>query len=61
MMTLGTHIPIVSEEEAHAASPDYFLILPWHFLPEFLEREKDYLSSGGRFIVPLPEVRIIEG
>jgi hypothetical protein len=59
LLTPGTHIPIVSEEEARAANPDYFLVLPWHFLPEFLEREKEYLSSGGKFIVPLPEVKII--
>jgi len=59
LLTPGTHIPIVSEEEARATNPDYFLVLPWHFLPEFLEREKEYLSSGGKFIVPLPEVKII--
>ena len=41
--------------------PDYYLVLPWHFLNEFLERERDYLAGSGRFIVPLPEVRVIEG
>jgi hypothetical protein len=38
---------------------DYYLVLPWHFLDEFIEREGDYLEGGGRFIVPLPEVRVI--
>ena len=57
--TLGTRIPIVSEEEARADRPGYFLVLPWHFLPGFLEREKEYLDSGGKFIVPLPEVRVV--
>ncbi len=57
--TVGTGIPIVSEAEARAARPDYFLILPWHFLPEFVEREKDYFSQGGKFIVPLPEFQIL--
>ncbi len=52
--TVGTHIPIVSEEDARVAKPDYFLVLPWHFVEEFQEREKDYLLSGGRFIMPLP-------
>ena len=33
-------------------SPDYYLVLPWHFLDEFLERERDYLEGGGSFIVP---------
>ena len=57
--TVGTHIPIVSEEEARAAKPDFFLILPWHFLSEFREREKDFLASGGRFIIPLPEFTLV--
>jgi C-methyltransferase C-terminal domain/Putative zinc binding domain/Methyltransferase domain len=57
--TIATRIPIISEEESRAMNPDYYLVLPWHFLDEFVEREKEYLESGGRFIVPLPEVRII--
>ncbi len=58
--TVGTLIPIISEEEARAAKPDYFLVLPWHFLPEFKAREKDYLDAGGKFIVPLPRFEIVE-
>jgi len=58
-VTVGTRIPIVSEEEARRAKPDYFLVLPWHFLEEFREREKDYLLGGGRFIVPLPHFTLI--
>ena len=58
-MTVGTRIPIVSEEEARAAKPDYFLVLPWHFLEEFLAREKQYLLGGGRFIVPMPHFTLI--
>jgi C-methyltransferase-like protein/methyltransferase family protein/putative zinc binding protein len=57
--TIGTHIPIVSEEESRTKMPDYYLALPWHFLPEFVEREREFLDRGGRFIVPLPEVRMI--
>jgi SAM-dependent methyltransferase len=57
--TIGTKIPIISEEESRAKRPDYYLALPWHFLDEFLEREKDFLARGGQFIVPLPEVRVI--
>lgn len=52
--TVGTHIPIVSEAEARAANPDYFLVLPWHFVDEFQEREREYLLAGGRFILPAP-------
>ncbi|MBI5299919.1 MAG: class I SAM-dependent methyltransferase [Deltaproteobacteria bacterium] len=57
--TVGTHIPIISEEQARFEKPDYFLILPWHFLDEFKGREKTYLQAGGKFIVPLPEFQII--
>ncbi len=57
--TAGTLIPIVSEEVARADKPDYFLILPWQFLDEFIKRESDYLRSGGKFIVPVPEFRIV--
>lgn len=58
--TVNTLIPIISEEEARADKPDYFLILPWHFLDEFVKREVEYLKSGGKFIVPLPEFKIIQ-
>lgn len=57
--TVGTLIPIISEEEARAAMPDYFLILPWHFLPEFKAREQAYIKAGGKFIVPLPRFEIV--
>ena len=57
--TIGTLIPIISEEQARADRPDYFLILPWHFLKEFREREANFLTSGGQFIVPLPEFKVI--
>jgi NDP-4-keto-2,6-dideoxyhexose 3-C-methyltransferase len=57
--TIGTHIPIVSEEESRGRLPDYYLALPWHFLPEFLERETDFLGRGGKFIVPLPDVHVV--
>lgn len=58
--TIGTNIPIVSEDEARADDPDYFLILPWHFLDGFVQREREFLARGGRFIVPLPHVRILD-
>ncbi len=57
--TIGTLIPIVSEEEARAAQPDYFFVLPWHFIDEFVEREVEFRKRGGKFIVPLPEFKII--
>ena len=58
--TIGTDISIISEEESHSMNPDYFLILPWHFINEFKEREKSYLKNGGKLLVPLPEFKIIQ-
>jgi SAM-dependent methyltransferase len=58
-VTVGTRIPIISEAAARAARPDYFLVLPWHFIEEFKAREHAYLSSTGKFIVPLPEFELI--
>ena len=57
--TPGTLIPIISEKEAKAMNPDYFLVLPWHFKNNILEREKDYIAQGGKFIFPLPEIEIV--
>ena len=59
LRTVGTKIPIVSKEEARRDKPDYFLILPHHFLEEIQREEKDYLEHGGKFIVPLPDVCIV--
>ena len=58
--TVGTDIPIISEEQARRERPDYFLILPWAFLKEFRQRERAFFRAGGKFIVPLPDVRIID-
>ena len=55
-----THIPIISEKEARAMKPDYFLVLPWHFKKGILEKESDFLKSGGKFIFPLPKIEIVD-
>ncbi|MDP9047714.1 MAG: class I SAM-dependent methyltransferase [Bacteroidota bacterium] len=57
--TPGTNIPIISEAEARALKPDYFLVLPWHFKHSILAREKEYIKNGGKFIFPLPEIEIV--
>jgi hypothetical protein len=57
--TPGTNIPIISEAEARAMKPDYFFVLPWHFKHGILEREKEFIANGGKFIFPLPEIEII--
>ena len=57
--TIGTNIPILSEDDVRKMKPDYMLVLPWHFISEFTEREKEYLNGGGKFIVPCPKFEII--
>lgn len=57
--TVETAIPIVSEEEARRANPDYFLVLPYAFFEEFYVREQEWRKKGGKFIVPLPAFRVV--
>ena len=59
--TLGTDIPIVSEADSRAMRPDFYLVLPWHFKDEFLQREKEMLARGTSLIFPLPTIEIIKG
>lgn len=58
-VTPGSKIPIISEAEAKARDPDYFLVLPWHFKDNILQREQEYLAKGGKMIFPFPEIEII--
>lgn len=60
LYTAGTNIPIISEEEMRNDPPDYMLVLPWHFINEFITREQEFLINGGKFIVPCPKFEIIE-
>jgi len=58
--TIGTGIPIISEDEARKAQPDYFLVLPWAFFNEFYDREIEWRQKGGKFILPLSTFKIVE-
>jgi hypothetical protein len=57
-MTLGTEIPIISEAESRAMNPDYYLVLPWHFKEEFIQREQEAIKNGTKFIFPVPIIEI---
>jgi SAM-dependent methyltransferase len=59
LRTIGTNIPIKSEEEMREANPDYLLVLPWHFRAEFLVREKAFIENGGRFVFPCPVFDVV--
>jgi hypothetical protein len=57
--TPGSNIPILSEAEVKAMKPDYMLVLPWHFRDNIIQREAEYLASGGKLIFPMPEIEIV--
>jgi len=57
--TPGTGIPIISEDEARGMNPDYFLVMPWHFRENLVQREKEFLRRGGKMIFPLPSIEVV--
>lgn len=54
----GTDIPIISEAEAKGMNPQAFLLLPYSYLDQFMLRDQEWLLTGGKFILPLPEARV---
>jgi len=58
-ITPGSKIDIISEKKLRQLKPDYLLVLPWHFKNFILNKEKEYLKSGVKFIFPLPEIQIV--
>ena len=56
--TPGTKIKIITEEKSRKIKPDYYLVLPWHFKKEILQREKRIMKSGTKLIFPLPKLEV---
>jgi len=59
LRTIGSHIPILPEAEVLSRNPDFCLVLPWHFKSTFMDKCGEYLTLGGRLIIPCPEPTII--
>ena len=56
----GTHIPVHAPEKIEETRPDYVLILPWNLKDEVIEQMAGIREWGGKFVVPIPELKVIE-
>jgi hypothetical protein len=50
---------IISEEEARDLAPDFFLVGPWWFRDQIINRERQFLLGGGKMIFPLPRLEVV--
>ena len=58
--TVGSGVKIISEENARKLNPDYFFVMPYGFINEFLIREKNWLNKGGKFLLPYPKLKVVK-
>lgn len=56
----GVALPIHGPEALLEQQPDCVLLLAWNFSDEIIERQEEYRQRGGRFIVPLPQLKVVE-
>jgi hypothetical protein len=61
LFTPGTHIEVASPERIEIDRPDLLLVLAWNFADEIRRQQAAFATRGGRFLVPIPEPRIVGG
>jgi hypothetical protein len=59
LFTPGAHLPVLPVSAVLERQPDYLLILAWNFASEIMQQQSEFEARGGKFIIPIPEPRII--
>jgi hypothetical protein len=59
LFTPGTHIPVLPASTLLEEQPDYVLILAWNFADEIMNQQQAFHDRGGRFIIPIPELKVV--
>ena len=58
--TIGSGLKIISEEKSRELNPDYFYVMPYGFINEFIKREKKWINKGGKFLLPYPKFKVVK-
>jgi hypothetical protein len=60
LFTPGTRIPVFSDSKIYKFKPHYALLLAWNFSNEIIRNNIKFLKNGGKFIIPIPKIKIID-
>jgi NDP-4-keto-2,6-dideoxyhexose 3-C-methyltransferase len=58
--TVGSGLEIISENYSRKLKPDYFFVMPYGFIKEFIKREKQWIKRGGKFLLPYPKFSVVK-
>lgn len=59
LYTPGSRIPVYSPEKMRETPPDYMVLLAWNYADAIIAKEADFRNRGGKFIIPVPSVKIV--